>query len=220
MIILPKKKNDKYTISYSQVSLWNDKKSFNLGAKGYIEYIRKYFFGETYEDPHGWALFGCKVEDALEANNFKGFTDAEVETLKKVKTFEVFQKDMFIDFGDFTLYGIIDNCTADLSRFKDFKTASKASAKKYESEDYKQLSIYASAIYKETGKLPVDVSVCVIERSGNPFRGEKLSVGGSTWDIPKNITLEKVEEVDNYVLKTAEQISNCYKVFEKLNLVF
>ena len=218
-IKLPKEKDNKPVTSYSQVSLWREKKSFNLGTKGYIEYIRKYLFGEQYPDPHGWAAFGRKVEDALEANDFKGFTEREVTVLKKVKTLPVYQKDMHIDYGDFTLYGIIDNCTEDLSKFKDFKTASKNSAKKYESPDYKQLHIYASAILKQTGKLPEEVSVCVIERFGNPFKGESLSVGNDVWEIEKTIKIEDIEAVDNYVLSVVAEISNCYKVFEKLNLV-
>jgi len=216
MIKLPKEKDGRPVTSYSQISLWNDKSSFNLKTEGKIEYIRKYFFGEKYEDEFGWAEFGRKVEDALEANDFSSFTEKEIEVLKQVKTYPVFQKEMTIDYGDFDLFGIIDNCTEDLSEMQDFKTASENSAKKYNSPDYKQLTIYTSAIYRQTKKLPKKVKVCVIERKGNPMKGEILTVGEKTWDIDKKITKTDIKKVDEYVIKTVKDISETYKVFEKL----
>jgi co-chaperonin GroES (HSP10) len=65
-------------------------------------------------------------------------------------------------------------------------------------------------------KLPKKVKVCVIERKGNPMKGEILTVGEKTWDIDKKITKTDIKKVDEYVINTVKDISETYKVFEKL----
>lgn len=222
-LILPKKdENGEYFISFSQVSLWREAKGFDTGFPGYQEYIRKYFLGETFENNTGYAEFGTEVENYIcSREDSDKFTDDEKAVLEKITPLGVFQKEIKLYFKEYGFYvkGFIDDCTEDLTRVRDYKTASSKSKEKYYQQDYRQLDLYALAIKEETGVLPSQVEVVCIERLGNGFKGGRnaLTVGKEIWYIDKVVNEQRIKEVKDYIITSAIEISEYWKVFCKLN---
>lgn len=217
-IILPRKdKEGNPYVSYSQINSWNSKKGFNTGLPGFKEYILSYFFNVKFGDPQGWAEFGTRVGTALEHNDFKGFSKKEQETLKKATRLDLFEKEVRITFPGFYLKGFIDSASENLKSILDYKTASENSRKKYYTDEYEQLDIYAMGIKEETGEYPEKMWVEILERVGNPFRGESLSLGTALWVSEREIDEKRLERIKEDILRTTEDISRYYTVFTKLN---
>lgn len=220
-IELPKKnKEGKSYISYSQYSKWKTSKK---------DYIKSYFLGEAFEG-NAYTEFGSLIGEALENNDFSGFTPKEQELLQKVTRLDQFEREIVLDFGEFFVKGFIDTNDSLLDGIKegakevvtkvvDYKTGDSNKVEVYESEDYDQVAIYAAAIEQETGYLPTKGWVELIERTGNPFRGEELKLGSRVFVIPQDLSREKIDETKAKVLKVAQSISDYYKVFNKLNSV-
>ena len=222
MINLPKKDEEGVcTISYSQVSSWNEVKGYNTKMLGKKEYILKYFLGVEFDDV-GFGEFGTKVGESLENNSFTEFSPEETKTLKKVNRLDLFERKVKIDFKEegFYLYGYIDTCTEDLMHIKDYKTASENSKKKYSTDGYFQLDIYALGVFEETGKYPEKMDVEIIERKGNAFRGglSALSIGTDIWIIDRKVIPQRLKEIKSNILKTAKEISGYYSIYQKLNV--
>jgi len=194
-------------ISYSQVALWLRSKK---------DYIREYFFNDK-EKLEVYLDFGSKVGEALENNDYKAFSDKEKETLIKVPRLDIFEKFIEIPFSKFRFIGYIDSISEDGSYLIDYKTGAEDKKEEYLKENYLQMKLYAAAIRFEKGVLPVKTEVILIERLGNPFRGDKLTVGDGVWTLPQDITEDTVQEALNKVETAAEEISNYYTVFQKLN---
>lgn len=219
-ILLPKTtKEGKPRISYSQVKLFNEAKSFNLGIEGVLEYMATYFLGYTFPDI-GWGQFGEEVESYIaKRENADKFTETEKKTLNDIETLEL-QSDKFsIDYGQFELYGIIDDRSTDWTKIRDYKTASKNSAKQYYEDDYVQLDLYALKAVEVTGIIP-ELEVCVIERKGNANFGggrDALTVGDNVWYISKKTNEERLERLKKEVFRTVVEISEYYKLYLKLN---
>lgn len=219
-IILPRTtENGKPRISYSQVKLFNDTKSFNLGVEGILEYMVVYFLGHTFPDT-GWSIFGKDVEEYIaNRDGEEKFTKTEKETLNKIEVLGVLSDNFEIDYGEFVLTGIIDDRTEDWSKIRDYKTASKNSAKQYYKDNYVQLDLYALAGVEATGIIP-ELEVCIIERKGNANYGggrDALKVGKEIWYVPKQTTEERLETLKQKIFKTVCEISEYYKLFLKLN---
>lgn len=220
MIKLPRtNKEGKPRVSYSQIRLFNEAKTFRMQTEGVLEYIAVYFFGVTSSDV-GWGQFGKDVE-AYIAERKKGdfFTDDEKRVLEEVEVLGVTSDDFELDFGDFVLSGIIDDRLEDWSKIRDYKTASKNSKKQYEKSTYKQLDLYALKGLEATGKIP-RLEVCVIERKGNAAYGggrEALKVGSNIWYIEKKTNEKKLRELKTKIRETVLEISEYYKIFLKYN---
>jgi len=209
MIVLPKKdKQGQYTTSYSQISTWRKSKK---------DYIREYFFGDRQTD-NPYFAFGSKVGEGLEKGDFSKFTLAEKETLSKVERLDFFEKYIEIPFEGFKLIGYIDTVDEGLNYLIDYKTGTQDKIPVYKEDDYLQLKLYAAAIKQETGKLPKKAKVILIERLGNPYKGEDMLVGEGLWEIPNKITKADVDRATEIVQQSAEEISEYYKVFLKLNI--
>lgn len=221
-IILPRTTKDgKPRVSYSQIKNFNAIKSFNLGVEGKLEYMVDYFLGYTFPDV-GWGEFGEDVESYIaDRSTADKFTKDEQTVLDEVKPLDV-QSDKFsIDYGEFELTGIIDDRSADWSMIRDYKTASKNSAKQYYKDDYVQLDLYALAGVEATGIIP-ELEVCIIERKGNANFGggrDALKVGKEVWYVPKETSEERLETLKQTIFKTVCEISDYYKLFLKLNTV-
>ena len=226
-IQLPRK-NDKgkYRISYSQLNTFIGEEAFNkiLDTDGKLKnisgstgYILNYFMGYVFpKSPMDiYAPFGQKCEAYIAEGIKDDLSEPERKMLDKIPTLSNFQELVEIDFGDFVIEGFIDNCNADRSHIVDFKTASVASSKKYEKQDYYQLDIYAMDYYKKFGRIPEKMEVIVIERGGSHFK-PPLMVKGS-FVIPKSTSIEKMEYVENdVILPTVQKISDCFKLFKKV----
>lgn len=204
-------------LSSTQIDKFTAEKSFNLKVEGVLEYILHYFLKEKFEDI-GWAEFGHSVESGIITKNYSEFTPTEIETLKKVEAYDLTQYEVRINFDEFYLKGYIDTIDKDLTKLKDYKTASKTSKEKYYKDEYSQILYYGIGIKEQTGNYP-EMVVEIIERYGNAFRGGRpaLSVGNEIWRVKKELTEEKEKELREYIIKTANEISEYYQVFLKLN---
>lgn len=224
-MILPKQ-DDKGigVLSYSQVSLWNELKGFNTGQKGYIEYIRRYFLGEKFEDKTGFAQFGQETENYITVRKDKDkFSNKEREVLERIEPLGNYQVEFKLHFPEhnFYLIGYIDDATDDLKYIRDYKTASENSSKKYYSEEYEQLDLYSLAVKQTKGYLPDKLEVVCIERLGNGFRGGRdiMSVGENIWYIERQTNEERLNKLEQKIINTAKEISEYWEVFCKLNKV-
>lgn len=207
-IVLPKKdkKTGKQMVSYSQLSCY--KESFR-------NYVRRYFFSEKFNG-NDYTDFGHKVGTALENDDYSGFTKTEQTTLKKVIRYDDFERRIEWHFEEFFVLGFIDTSTTIPTHIGDYKTGDPDKVTvKYESEEYQQLEIYSGAIQQETGFLPKEAQVFIIERIGNQYK-EKLKVGKRIVIVTRDINQEKIDEVKKDVLKVVQEISDYYKVFLKL----
>ena len=217
-ITLPK--TDKVTgrpyLSYSQISTWKKSKR---------DYMRQFFFGEDFAGMSDYMDFGSKVGNALESNNFSDFNKTEQEFLKTLPRYDEFEREVNLDMGEFFVKGFIDTNTKEntptgelVRKIADYKTGDvDKKESEYASDDYIQLDIYAAAIQQETGVLPEEVSVFLIDRTGNAFKGEPLRLGERYVTITKKVDDKRVKVVMNEVNKIAQEISDYYQLFLKLN---
>lgn len=219
-MILPKKDKDgNYFISYSQINGWNEAKGFNTGAPGKQEYIRRYFLGERY-DAGPFAVFGKEVEDYIATRSGADkFTEAERKVLDQIEPLGVFQHEFKLQYDGFYVWGFIDDRKADFKKIRDYKTGSVKSSAKYSEDGYDQLDLYALAIQQETGTIPEELEVCIIERTGNGFRGGRdvLKVGENVWYVQRKTHVERLANLEQKIQNTVKQISHTYEVFLKLN---
>ena len=209
-------------ISYSQIKTWKKSKR---------DYMRQYFFGESGPKAlEPYSDFGSKVGEALENNDFSGFTKKEQEFLKTVTRYDQFEREVKLEMDGFYVKGFIDSNTLArktknkkqvevVDKILDYKTGEIEKRKAdYESDDYIQIPIYAAAIQQDTGSLPKECSVVLIQRNGNAFAGEELTLGDEYITIDKVVTQEVVDTVRKDVQETTEEISEYYELFLKLNV--
>ena len=218
-LILPRKDEKGYYISYSQYTKWKESKR---------KYIRRYFFREK-EDAGAYAEFGTKVGEALEHNDFSGFSKEDQKFLKTVPRLDEFERkvDLYFDEG-FRLMGLIDTNTSECVRHHicdyekveyliDYKTGDIEDKKEfYASAKYKQLKLYGEAIKQETGEFPETLEVVLIGRKGNAFKGQPLELTRGYVTIPQVIDPDEIEEIKKDVVKVAKEISVYYKLFLRL----
>lgn len=219
-IILPKtNEQGVYYLSYSQISTWKKSKR---------EYIRQYFFGEKFEG-NAYTEFGSKVGEAIENNDFSGFTPKERKFLKTIPRYDEFEREIALQMDGYYVKGFIDTNSllhTDenkqskelVNKIADYKTGDiTKKVVEYESDSYTQLDIYAAAIKQETGVIPNDVKVYLIDRTGNAYKNEKLKLGTEFVTIIKNVTQERIDTVLKEVQEIAEEISQYYKLYLTLN---
>lgn len=222
-IILPRKDSEgNHYISFSQMSLFKDVKSFSLGILGKHEYIISYFLGVRFPSA-GWSEFGSSVEDYIcLREKAEEFTDAEKAILETVDVLGVFQQEVKLKLiNGVYLLGYIDDRTKCWTMISDFKTCSKASSAKYYKPEYYQLDIYAAFVKQEKGFIP-KARVAMIERKGNCFgmidRRDLLSVGKEVWYHEREVTQERIDYIVGEVIKVVHEISFLYKIFLRVNV--
>lgn len=207
---LPRKDKDGNSyISYSQHSKWKYSKK---------DYIKSYFFGERFEG-NAYTDFGSKIGEALENNDFSSFDKQEKVVLDMVTRLDEFEREVKWNLDGFYVMGYIDSNDKDCTILIDYKTGDLDKVSTYEDDKYDQLAIYAGAIEQETGKLPKEAHVELIERTGNAFRGEPLALGKTVVKIPQDISPKKIEKVKKEVIKIATEIAEHYEVFNKMNSI-
>ena len=207
-IILPQQdSNGEYYISYSQYTSWKD---YNR------DYIRGYFLKEE-RTSNPYAEFGNLVGTALEKNDFSVFTKEEQDFLRTIPRHDLFEYEIRVDMGGYYVKGFIDTCTKDFSVVDDYKTCDiQSKLDFYESNDYKQLDLYAYGIYKKTGKMPKKLNVHLIGRTGNSFKGEELKLSLDYHRVEREVSLEKSKAALEDVHRAALEISECYNTFKLL----
>lgn len=231
-LILPKTDdNGDYYLSYSQLNTWKRSKR---------DYIRQYFLGEKDENAglQKYGDFGHKVGEAFENNDFSAFEEDEIKFLKTVPKYDEFEREIRLEMDGFFIKGYIDTNSKPeqsisqeiigkntivgeyIKKIADYKTGDIGKKKgDYESEDYNQVEIYAAALEQEFGIVPDEAKVFLIGRSGNAFAGETLELTKEFVTIEREITPEILKKVKDGVQKTAEEISDYYQAFLKLNKI-
>lgn len=221
-IELPRQDSEgNYYISYSQFSSFISEDGFNTGLPGWSEYILSYFMGKSWPD-QGWAEFGSQVEDYIcERKHIEFFSEEEMKTMNSIEPLGNFQVEVKLWLAaNLYLLGYIDDAKKDLSKLRDYKTASISSKDKYSKKDYYQLDLYSMWVKQETGEYPKEVEVCVIQRKGSCFglvnRRDLLSVGENVWYIPRELSEERMEKIKTDLMRVIFEISDLYKVFKKV----
>lgn len=208
-IILPKsnKETGQFLLSYSQINTFLTNKR---------DYFRRYFLGDKFEGNH-YTDFGKQLGEAIEKNDFTAYTTTEQEFLGTIPRLDEFEKEIKLDFGEFYIVGYIDTNKKDLSLIHDYKTGTQKKIVEYQKPDYIQPAIYALALEQQYGIMPERASVILIDRLGNPFKGEKLTVGAQWWEVEIPITKKELSCAKDLIYKTACEISEYYQLFNKLN---
>lgn len=224
-MILPRKDEEgNYYISYSQVTSWK---------KSPRSYMREYFFGEddtkAFLKPYG--EFGTKLGESLEHNDFSGWTDKEVEFLKTIPRFDEFERGIKLQMSGYYIKGYIDTNTLAYKEedgikkelvkvIADYKTGEiEKRISDYESDNYIQIHIYAAGVEAQTGSLPEEAYVYLVQRDGNAFAKEELTLGDRFVTIPKVINRDIVDKAVSECDRVAKEISKHYQVYLKLNEV-
>lgn len=222
-LILPRTDDDGNSyISYSQIATWKKSKR---------DYIRQYFFDEEdtkdFLKPYG--DFGNKIGEALENNDFSDFTEEEQKLMKLIPRYDEFEREIKLEMDGFYIKGFIDTNTVLrknegkkkielVEKIADYKTGEIEKRRpEYESDEYLQIPIYAAAIQQETGFLPKEAFVFLIERNGNAFKGEELTLGNEFITITKDVSQEKIDKAKIEIQEIAEDISKYYETYLKLN---
>lgn len=218
--ILPKrdKETGEFYLSWSQIKTWKKSKR---------EYIRQYFLGEGSSKaliPYG--DFGNLVGEALEDYDFSKFSDEEGEFLKTVPRYDEFEREVELKMGWFKIKGYIDTNSKEersdsgmwVKKIIDYKTGEiERRLPEYQSSEYWQLPIYAAAMRQEYGKLPDDIKVIIIQRDGNAFKGEKLTLGSEYAEVDIKLSNEDCNRVLGKIREVAEEISAYYTAYLRLN---
>jgi len=201
-MILPKKdKNGSSYLSYSQINLFKRDKQ---------EYKEVYIDGRPFEG-NAYTDFGSKVGEAIENNDYSLFMNREVETLKKVRRLDEFERKTILNYDGFYVLGFIDSNKSDYSEIIDYKTGGKNKEFQYLDDKYTQLCLYALSLRQETGITPSKAYVNFIRRNGNAFRGEPLTVSNEEPQLLEiDISLERLTRVYWETLSIAKQISAFY----------
>ena len=201
-------------LSYSQSTKWVEKRR---------DYIRQYFFGEKEDNAalSKYGDFGHKVGEAYENADFSAWGKNEAAFLRSLPSHDEFEKEIKLQMGGYYILGFIDSNTkleeGFYKKLLDYKTGdiSKVS-EKYESDDYKQVDLYAAALRQETGRLPEEGCVVLIGRSGNAFAGEELELTMEANIINRTLSDARCDKVMGEFDEIAHEISDYYKVFNKL----
>lgn len=214
-------------VSWSQIESFNDRKGFNTGFKGSLEWILKYLLGYDFPDL-GWGEFGNKVEDYIcNREHQEMFSDSEKVVLDSIKPLGIFQREITLHIKelDFIVLGYIDDMELDGKKVKtlrDYKTKSKSSKADLHDDKKHQIEIYTWGLEQE-GYEVESAEYVVIERLGGRecMMGggvDSLSVGNEIWYEPyaqEKLGKKRREQTEKLVIKTAKKMSELYKTFNK-----
>lgn len=213
MIVLPKKKIingvESYYLSYSQISSWLKYKK---------DYYASYFYNVPFEG-NAYTSFGSKIGEALENNDFSGFTEKEQKFLKTIPRGDEFEREinLLLPNGVYVT-GYIDTNKLPIDWMRDYKTGTENKKSEYDDPmKYLQIPLYAGAIQQETGTIPKDCGVILIDRNGNAFQGEELTLGNEFWEIPLKIGEKEIKNAIEVATRVSEEISREFQLFQKIN---
>jgi len=204
-------------ISYSQYNSFKDPLYKN-------DYIIQYFLGVRLESGI-YAEFGSSCgnffEDGVTIDS-NWLSESDVEILKKVPRPEGarYESEIVIDCGDLVLQGFSDQEVDSESglHILDMKTGNTDSKIAfYGSDEYQQTTLYSYCREQEGHKIGYS-GVILLGRKGNGYKGHPLRLSGVIEYIPTPYTRERAEKALEKVKKVAEEISDLYKVFLKVNV--
>lgn len=198
-------------ISYSSVDSWFEYKE---------DFIKQKFVGISL--PEGvYGALGSYAGHALETGEFPtenpyGFTGQENLDLKELRAEGAeYEKMILIDRGSYVIIGFIDRYTEtdNKAHVRDQKTGGKDKEKKYQSDDYIQVILYAHAI-ELTGKEIEKTDVYFIRRTGSHVK-PPLHIDKEQFVIPLEYSPERVKFALNKVDKAVKEISDLYTTYVK-----
>lgn len=214
-----KKYHGRNKLSYSQYSSFKDIEED--GYKG--KYLAQYFMGIP--DPGNvFSDFGGYCGEYIELGEDKSLQLSEkdkeiLDSIERPKDTE-YEKEIVIDMAnygyDFVVQGFIDE------RFKkegiyiiDTKTANiDKKTEYYASKDYGQTTLYCIAEELEGNEIEYS-GVRLFGRKGNGLEKYPLYLTGAVKEIPTPYSKERAEKLIEDICKTATEISDYYKVYNK-----
>tara|TARA_R110000868_G_scaffold74337_13_gene215029 strand:+ start:16446 stop:17162 length:717 start_codon:yes stop_codon:yes gene_type:complete len=222
---LPKSKDGKPYISYSQHSSFNE-----TSEEFYYQMILQYIFGIKMESRFQlFATYGGHCGEYIET---KGKTrgdllsDADCVILDKLmKDFPAtseYEREVWIDRGNYFILGFEDRWTPTVEgacQVEDFKTGSieKKSAH-YASENYGQTTLYCYAEVRK-GLAISDSFVTLLDRKGNPMSDTnptRLYLSGEIKTIPTPYSAERAKKVLASMDDSARRIASLKTTHDKL----
>jgi len=233
----------KYYLSWSQIESYNDKKGFNTGFDGCLEYILVKFSKIDFKDM-GWGQFGQEIEsyitlrdkdlqtlskeDVEVLNNAKvNLSDKEKEILHKIKPLGIFQREVcyYVEELDIIVLGYIDDMTPpndknEIELLRDYKTKSESSKKDLHDDKKHQIELYTLDLMQKGYKV-LKAEYCIIERGGGYecMQGggrSSLFVKDKIWYEPYSWDEKRLKQTHQLVVKTAKEISDLYSTYIKI----
>lgn len=187
-------------MSWSQVNLWRTNK---------LQYISRYFRGEPMYK-HKWLKFGARMSKELE----KGI-EGDDSNLIREKLEEIdgeFEHKLHIDLGGFNFLAFIDKKRKD-EVLEEYKTSTELwDVMKVQAHG--QLDAYALLSSLEKGKLEKVHTLLYSFETYVDFLGS-VHLTGEYNKIPRTISVEEQKKFQEYVRRTAREISTEYKKYLK-----
>ena len=209
--------------SYSQFSSYND-------DEYRADYYVQYFFGFDVGG-NDFASLGNAVGDYI-ASVGEGNKDYVNELLSEEDILfihemvdfpenSVYEEEVCVDFGSFCMEGYIDRSVYPEPlkvAILDYKTGNiDKKAEFYESDEYKQTRLYALEKFRQGCEI-IDCGVHMLGRKGSSLEGTgnfKMRLSGEHKYIPTPFDTEQAKKVEEYMVKTAENISKDYQLYLK-----
>lgn len=205
---------DKYKLSYSQYSSWK--------TPTYKEdYIRTYILGWD-RTTNDFAQFGSACGGYLEDKTIdtEWLSARDVEVLDNVDRPEdaEYEVEICIDRGWYVIQGFIDQMYPFSKNgvvIKDFKTGDYTKKQPFYSDinQYGQTNVYAYGINTCENKEIDYCGVTLLDRKGNPFRGQRLELTGGIYMIDTPYSKEIAEQVLEGIDRVAEDIAETYTLY-------
>ena len=209
--------------SYSQFSSYNDDEYRH-------DYYVQYFFGFDVGG-NDFSLYGGNVGTYIQSIGEKWdepergcLSDEDIEFIHQMVKFPentTYERELCIDFGWFTMEGYIDEDTTPEEMkiiINDYKTGNlDKKAEFYASEEYRQTRLYALEMHRQGYEI-LGCGVKMLGRKGSSLDGQgnfKMRLSGEHKYIPTPFTPEIGQEVEAYMIKTAENISKDYQLYKK-----
>lgn len=207
-------------ISYSDLNLFIDP---TYSSNPVCDYIQQQFYSIPSTIHNSFGEFGKACENYIcNKDNSWGFVDEELKVLDNISPLGEFQQGFVINFDSFILTGLKDDVCEDceLRIIRDYKSASEDSFNKRfaDKKTNFQLQIYALNWLLNKKMIPDRMELIVIEREGNPYKGEKLRVGKNVWKKEYTTNEKELLEVKQLILDSVKIISQYYQTFLKLNV--
>jgi hypothetical protein len=228
-IELPKKyedRNNKYPqhkgkdkISWSQHTSYKDPE---YQPDYYVQYFSGIELGgNVFSDFGGYC--GTKIEhNAIGKEYETPLLESDLEVLKNKIDYPencVYEDEICVDFGDFVAEGFIDRTwyKEDGVEIRDYKTLNLDKKEKYEDDSYGQTTLYCYD-REQNGYKILNSEVFGLGRKGLSFEGTgnyRIRLSGDVEKIPTPYSKERAEKVLNEIRKSAEEISEDYRIFKK-----
>jgi hypothetical protein len=201
---------DKFYISYSTISSWEDYRT---------DFIKQKLVGAILPDSI-YSAFGSWVGTSVElgqeqANNY-GFTGGENISLIERHEGDKYERMILIDMGEYCIIGFIDimrEIAPMVVNVLDVKTGGSKKEEEYKKESYIQVMLYSKALENEGYKIN-GVGVWFCRRTNSHIR-PPLNLSTEQFYIPLEYTEDRVKYALDKVNRVVKEISEYYNCYQK-----